>query len=32
MGFHTVHFPSELPEYAAIEEKYRAEEEKLKEY
>ncbi len=31
-GAHMIHFPSELPEYADIEEKYRAEDENLKEY
>lgn len=31
-GVHTVHFPSEIPEYANIEEKYRAEEKKREEY
>lgn len=31
-GAHTVHFPSEVPEYAGIDEKYRAEEKKLEAY
>lgn len=31
-GAHTAHFPSELPEYADIEEKYSEEEEKLRNY
>lgn len=31
-GAHIVHFPPEIPEYADIEEKYRVEKEKLKEY
>lgn len=31
-GAHTVHFPSEVPAYADIDERYRAEKEKLEEY
>jgi len=31
-GAHTVHFPEEVPEYAGIENKYRAEAKKLEEY
>lgn len=31
-GTRTVHFPSEIPEYAGVDEEYRAEEKKLAEH